>query len=220
MARAAAELHPVEGETRRRLLEASAELFAERGFERVTVRDICRATSANVAAVNYYFRTKMGLYTEVFRHAIEVMRETNDLAMGGGEGEPAEERLRRFIRVMVDRVVGRWDQSWIQRLISREMADPTPALDLVVEEVLLPRIRYLSELVAELAGLAVTDERVTRCAATIQGQLAVYAPGKVRARLVPGWRPTPSEVDKLTAHITEFSLAGIRAVGRCRAPSP
>ncbi len=57
-------------ETRERLLEAAAELFAERGYNHVTVRDICRAAGANVAAVNYYFRDKLGLYREVLTSTI------------------------------------------------------------------------------------------------------------------------------------------------------
>ena len=38
-------------ETRDRLLQAGARLFADRGFRKVTVRDICRVARANVAAV-------------------------------------------------------------------------------------------------------------------------------------------------------------------------
>ena len=39
-------------ETRFRVLQAAERLFAERGFKKVTVREICRAAKANVAAVN------------------------------------------------------------------------------------------------------------------------------------------------------------------------
>ena len=48
-------------ETRDRLLKASTRLFADRGFKHVTVREICRAARANVAAVNYHFGDKLGL---------------------------------------------------------------------------------------------------------------------------------------------------------------
>ena len=52
-------------ETRARLLYAAARLFAERGYARVTVRDICKKARANVAAVNYHFGGKDGLYRAV-----------------------------------------------------------------------------------------------------------------------------------------------------------
>jgi len=53
-------------ETRGRLLAAAARLFAERGFAKVTVRDICRRARANVAAVNYHFGSKDALFEAVF----------------------------------------------------------------------------------------------------------------------------------------------------------
>ena len=41
--------------TRERILKAAEALFAERGFETVSLRDITGAADANVAAVNYHF---------------------------------------------------------------------------------------------------------------------------------------------------------------------
>ena len=61
--------------TRRRILDQAAALFAERGFEKVTVREICRAARANVAAVNYHFGDKRSLYVAVVKMAIEIMPE-------------------------------------------------------------------------------------------------------------------------------------------------
>ena len=76
-------------ETRERVLKAAAQLFADRGFKKVTVRDICRAARANVAAVNYHFGDKGGLYREVLQLAIETMRATNDAARAAGRGSPS-----------------------------------------------------------------------------------------------------------------------------------
>ena len=39
---------------------------------------------------------------------------------------------------------------WIHQMMMRELADPTPALDLVVDEVMSPRIAYLSQVIAAL----------------------------------------------------------------------
>ena len=67
--------------TRRRILDHAAALFAERGFEKVTVREICRDARANVAAVNYHFGGKRSLYLAVVESAIAIMRETNELSI-------------------------------------------------------------------------------------------------------------------------------------------
>ena len=92
-------------ETRERLLEAAQRLFAQRGFKRVTVREICRAARANVAAVNYHFGDKLGLYREVMQGAIRAMRETNEAAREAGKGQSPEEELRRYVAVFLQRVL-------------------------------------------------------------------------------------------------------------------
>ena len=46
---------------RQRLLDAAGPIFAERGFEGVTVRDLAAEATVNVAAVGYHFGDKVGL---------------------------------------------------------------------------------------------------------------------------------------------------------------
>src|ERR1700743_147511 len=48
--------------TRKKLLEVAGRVFAEHGYYAATVRDICAQAGSNVAAVNYHFRDKLGLY--------------------------------------------------------------------------------------------------------------------------------------------------------------
>ena len=113
--------------TRARLLRAGEQLFADRSFRKVTVREICRAARANVAAVNYHFGDKLGLYREVLRGAIDRMRATNDAARQAATDGSTEDRLRRSIHILVTRVLSS-HRGTVHRLIQREVADPTPAL--------------------------------------------------------------------------------------------
>ncbi|GAA1198947.1 hypothetical protein GCM10009654_64480 [Streptomyces hebeiensis] len=53
------------GATRQALLDAAAALFAERGFEGTTVRDIARRAEVNQALVFRYFGSKEGLFEQV-----------------------------------------------------------------------------------------------------------------------------------------------------------
>ena len=56
--------------TRAKLLQAATHVFAEQGFHAATVREICTRADVNVAAINYHFRDKLGLYFEVLRQSI------------------------------------------------------------------------------------------------------------------------------------------------------
>ena len=140
-----------EAETRARLLSAAERLFADRGFKDVTVREICRDARANVAAVNYHFRDKLGLYRAVLQSAIDRMRETTDAAREAGKGRPAEEQLRTYISIFTSRLLAD-PRGTVHRLVTREMMNPTPALDAIAQQAVRPRMEYLSEVIADLIG--------------------------------------------------------------------
>ena len=57
--------------TRNLIIKAAVSLFAEKGFERSSVRDIVTKARVNQAAINYHFKGKDGLYFEVLKVAFE-----------------------------------------------------------------------------------------------------------------------------------------------------
>ena len=55
------------GCTKERILDKAEALFALKGFDAVSVREITGAANCNLAGVNYHFGNKQNLYLEVFR---------------------------------------------------------------------------------------------------------------------------------------------------------
>src|SRR3954469_24673963 len=94
-----------QAQTRLRLLEAAAKEFAEHGFHHAPVRDICKRAEANVAAVNYHFGDKEGLYAATLKHWISVALEQYPPLMGVSPEAPAAERLLGFVRGMLQRML-------------------------------------------------------------------------------------------------------------------
>lgn len=208
---------PGQDETRQRVLDIAAHLFAERGFRKVTVREICRKARANVAAVNYHFGDKAGLYGEVIDIAIQVMRQTNEEARNAASTAAPPNRLRAHIRVYLERLLSNRGNSWLHKLMTRELADPTSALDAIVARAVRPRVDFLCSVVREIVGPAPTDAAVFDCVASVQAQCVMLAlPNPIADRLRGHRDWSPAEIDQLADHISEFSLAGIRAIGRRR----
>jgi AcrR family transcriptional regulator len=203
-------------ETRGRLLHAAERLFAERGFKAVTVREICHAARANVAAVNYHFGDKLGLYREVMQLAIDAMRDATEAARAAGEGKPPDEQLRLYVAIFLRRLLAPDNES-IHLLITREMSDPTPALDALIEQGVRPRFDYLSGVVAAILRCDRSDPRVVRSVVSVQSQSVIYArPNRIAERMGLKFRPTRTEIDELAEHIADFSIAGVRALSRTR----
>ena len=57
--------------TREAIIKAAVHLFADKGFDGTSVRDIVTKARVNQAAINYHFKTKDGLYLEVLRTAFD-----------------------------------------------------------------------------------------------------------------------------------------------------
>jgi AcrR family transcriptional regulator len=202
-----------DGRTRERLLEAATRLFSEDGYRRVTVRDICREARANVAAVNYHFGDKLGLYREIVRDALDHVRGS-DPTIIAPPGMPAEERIRHYVRTFLPRLARPEGPAvWMQKIMGHEMQEPTPLAPWIAEQVILPRVRYLKEAVAELLGCPVDDFRVGLCVVSLQAQCLFYMPNRFRSAAFPWWREmSDRELTLAAEHIAEFSLAGIRRV--------
>lgn len=201
-------------ETRARLLAAARDLFVERGFPRVTVREICRDAGANVAAVSYHFGDKLGLYREVARQALDAIRETSDLSVKTPPGTSVEERLRHYVRTFLPRLAKPSDGAqWIGKLMNNKMVAPTPIATWIFTEAIVPRLLYLKTIVAELLDVEPTDPRVAQCVTSIQAQCLYYRPDPFKTAVAPGWAPTDdAAVAAIVDHVVRFSLAGIKAV--------
>lgn len=206
--------------TRDQLLNAAALVFAARGFREATVREICRGAGANLAAVNYHFRGKEGLYAEVLRRNYQ--RALDRFPPDGGAGPDArpEQRLRCFIRSFLLRIFSEGVDSCHGRLLAREMVDPTPALDALVAGEIRSLAEHLTGIVRTLLPPGHDETAVRTCMASVVSQIVFYLHCQpVIRRLFPELGFEPSKVEALTDHITRFSLAGIREVARV-APTP
>ena len=205
---------PTMPETRQRLLEAAGEVFAERGFRMATVRDICQRAKANLAAVNYHFGDKERLYAAVLQYTFHGA-EQYALDLGLGAEATAEERLRAFIRAHLFSLLNEGRPAWHRKLIAREMAEPTQALDAVVDQMIRPEAELLMAIVRDVLGHDASPQRVWQCTASIIGQCLFYHHARpVILRLDPEQTFTPEAIEQLVDHITQFSLAALRQLAQ------
>lgn len=199
-------------ETRLQLLEAAGEVFAEVGFRDATVREICGRAGANVAAINYHFGDKENLYLEVLRYAHGKALEKYPPLLGIEEDAPSEKKLRAFIHSLLLRIFDKGPTSWHGKLMSREMIEPTAALDSLVEERMRPMVAQLWKIVAEILNCPINDERVRLCSLSVVSQCVFYNHCRpVVTRLFPDKFPQDAaSIGHLVEHITKFSLAAMK----------
>ena len=207
---------PIRG-TEQRLLAAAGEIFAEYGYRGTTVRQICKKAKANVAAINYHFGDKDGLYLAVLRHLNRVHQQKNPIDSGLRSKATREAKLCAFISALLHRMLDDDSPDWHMKLMAREMIEPTHALDAMVEESVRPLQKELEAIVREFLGRAAADETVRLSALSIASQCVFYHHCRaIISRLFPEQKYGLRHVDKLVDHVTRFSLAALNNSTRQR----
>jgi len=197
--------------TEDRLLEAAGEIFAEYGYRGATVRQICEKARANLAAVNYYFRDKDGLYLAVMRYLHSSATDLYPPSLGLKRGASADDRLLAFIRSLLNRLLGEGRPNWHMKLAARELIEPSPALDVIVEEAIRPLSQELESIVRELLGPEADDELVRLNMLSVVSQCGFYQHSRaVISRLYSMQKFSVEDIERLAQHITQFSLSAMK----------
>jgi AcrR family transcriptional regulator len=142
--------------SRERLLHVAGLMFAERGRDAVSTRELTRAAGANLSAIGYYFGSKDGLYNQAIDFTIAGTRALiagaearlrADLAAAGRDRRKLARAARAFVRAVLTALLGLGPEHWPRRLIMREIDLPTAAFDRLYQAIFEPLIGAFRALV-------------------------------------------------------------------------
>jgi AcrR family transcriptional regulator len=202
-----------EESTRNKILSAAGEVFAEEGFEGATIRAITERAGVNLAAVNYHFRDKAELYSRVVGDACSARAALHE-AMAEAADSP-EERLRSLVHHFLEYMLDPARPDWKRRLMAREMANPTTALDKLVENIRPLRDEFLLPTLRELTGGRFNRRQLMYIASSVMGQCLYFLQSRpIIERLNPDFKIGKAEIMEIGEHITRFSLAAIAELTR------
>ncbi len=208
-------------DVRERLLAAAGPVFAKRGFDGATVREICRAAGVNVAGIAYYYGDKMGLYLEVIR-SIRAKCEAR-FPMPQATDEPIEKRLRSHIWVMLSRMLNDQDEGgWEAQLMMREMHRPTEAFQELIEQYFRPNFVQLCHILERMMPPSTPLPECQRLAFSVVGQCLYYRVGRetVRAMIPTQVRNDYFSIESLVEHIASLTeAAASRPLSKITAPA-
>ena len=207
-------------ETRQTLLEAAVAVFAQRGFRAASVREICQRAGANVAAVNYHFGDKEALYAEALKFALRCAHQEYPTDLGLSSDATPPERLRAFVHSFLLRIFDEGRAAWHGKMMSREMIEPTAALDSLVQEEIRPMSEQLSAIIRDLLGRHANEKLVRLCGISVVSQCLFYEHCRpVVVRLFPDMKFNAAGLEALSDHITRFSLAALEQIALERKPA-
>ncbi len=198
-------------DTRSRLLDAAGKIFASKGFDQATIRDICQSAEANVAAVHYYFGDKVRLYIEAVREA--QCARIEDVPIPDWPAHMhAEDRLRDFIKMFLTRLLGKGRPDWHLLLMLRELANPTEACAEIVRDYIRPMADVLKTILDDFLPADMPPPRRNLIGFSIVGQCLFYYVHKPIIKELVGAEEYESyHIDLLADHIAQFTLNSLRS---------
>ena len=202
-------------QTRLRLLNAACEVFAQKGYRDTKVADICKRAGANVAAVNYYFTDKASLYEETWRHAFQQFEEPALSELAGGSPQVL---LREYIHTLMNNFTAKGALGYFSRLYLMELVNPTGLIQDAWRESIEPRRQKLHDIIRDIMGQNADDQSILFCELSVINQCRTLLTIK-DSDLEYLLDQTLDEdlIKRLADHITDFSLAGIKAVANTTA---
>lgn len=199
--------------TRKSLLAAAGEVFADKGYRDTTIAEICEKAGANIAAVNYHFHDKETLYREAWRQSFSEAVKAHPPDGGVSDNATPEERLRGQVAALLQRIADENNKEFL--FVQKELANPTGLLDEVTQEEIRPLYEKMESVVRELLGPRSSDMQVRFCAISILSQCinpAVAMKGRKEIREGKEGPPEVDDIEAYSKHVVKFSLAGIHAI--------
>jgi TetR/AcrR family transcriptional regulator, regulator of cefoperazone and chloramphenicol sensitivity len=196
-------------ETRRRLIDAAGMVFAERGLHAATIKEITDRAGVNMASVNYHFRDKFELYAVVIRH---ILGQGLCFPLDVDPATSPEDQMRNFIAHAIRELFDPTRPQWQVTVLAHEFAQPTAAVDAILDELIKPRAARIRSLVQAILGSETPENYVARGMFSVISQCFHYLYTNEMVRRVMPELVRENTSEDLAAHIAEFSLAGLHAM--------
>jgi AcrR family transcriptional regulator len=205
-------------DARRRLIMSALRLFAEKGFEAATTREICEAAGTNISAISYYFGDKAGLYRSVFTEPIDETKRHFDMA--SYLGLPLAEALGKFFAEFLDPLKKGAEIRLVMKLHFREMIEPT-GIRQQAESEIKPQHEILVAIIKAHLDLQRLDIDVHRLAFAVIGMAVYFYVGQeVVTAISPQILNTSEALDVLAERLAAYAVSMIEDEARRRLHTP
>ena len=200
--------------TRQSIMKAAVKLFAEKGYQGASVRDIVAKAGVNQAAINYHFKGKDGLYLELLETAFEKLTEQAGFDPEKLKSLSPEDALRSFVHQQLRPLLFRDELSQYIHIFAWESAHPSKTF---LKFMAANTVTYLTAAVDIVQRFLPpgTERRVALCGAIwLMGQCSAFVRNREILAREPFKIAADSRfVDELTDLISRLALGGLRQAG-------
>jgi len=194
--------------TRQQILETAGQLFADLGYGGTTSKLICEECGCNVAAVNYHFGSRDGLYSSVLVESHRRLIGFNTLLDITKLNDDPREKLSRVVDTFID---GMDSDQWHSRLFIREIMTPSVFIDEMIEREAIPKFSLVKMLISEITGIDANDPAISLTVLSAIGPCMLLLVGH-RDNMCRVMGNIWEDKAALKSHLKSFLFAGLDAM--------
>ncbi|MCP4395302.1 MAG: TetR/AcrR family transcriptional regulator [Alphaproteobacteria bacterium] len=199
-------------DTKQELIIAAAKLFAEKGYGKSSVADICKLAGANIAAVNYHFGNKEKLLFAVLEYCHQIADEKYPLIIKDDNNEiNAQEKLEFFVTNRLHRVLSSGEGGYLYHVAIKSGRDEYR--EHFLNRYLVHEIRYVGDLVKEMIGKKLDSADLELCTFNVMSIFyLILTHPRVKKRMMDKHKVDGHELVELVApRVIRYMIGGINA---------
>lgn len=193
---------------RNRLMLTATRLFAERGLNGVSIRELSTAAGVSISMISYYFGGKEGLYSSVLQEQFASFEQIEEIDEAGLESLAKIEAYIRWI------IVRHRNNPYLLRFYTSELTNPTQFFPLIVQPAIGKVLQILVQIIEEgIAGNKFRkDLNPVDTVLAMAGMINYYFLSMLATRELVNQSPERDE--ELIRHYMDIFTKGILGGGR------
>ena len=212
-------------ETSARIIEAALTLFGEQGYEGASTREIAELAGVNAPALNYYFKSKEGLYNACIEYMVEqiwaFLAPTIEQAQAQLGARPDTEQLIETFCSIQSKIaefmlVSNRTNSW-RKFYAREQAGlgPSAGEEMISQRIGQRLIGVTSGIISRLMGPHASQEECILRSMALTGQLLPFHQTRNSSLKALDWDVlTPQRYAMLMNIVLEQTVTLLRGLAR------
>lgn len=157
--------------TKDRILQAAQEVFAERGFDGASTREIAGRAEVNISSLHYHWDSKETLYRGIFTHIYrQLVALVEDEITRPENPEQARATIERTVGLIFDAFA---DDPTIPKLLLRRLIEAPELDDAAVTAALAPSWKVFQDWARHFSGEEISPQDISFLLLSVQSSLLV-----------------------------------------------
>ena len=204
-------------DSKTRLLQTAFELFALKGLDGVSTREIVKKAGVNIHAISYYFGGKDGLYEAVVDYLINTMREESKDFLHFNEYRLKVDSLNKeeTLNLLLKGIEELIDFDFVPKnnkvvlFLTREELNPTKYNKKFYEALIIPLQEFILKCICKITGMQENEPKTLILSHMIMAQIIRF--GRAKRYLLKNLKKGGCDVDMVKL-VKEMTFTNAKAI--------